>query len=181
MFDIMFMHQKRNEQQRDSFESRPHGPFIPLGSTSNCAARASSLQQMHLLADETVTRALNSAVRSSVKRLHSCFKLVRAKQEKHCLATRQSGRLFSLHIAIIYYGFTVVTLTAPWYCGIGIVLNFITAVGLMVYNYSMYLWLSYSMCAFILNVFRLLFFIQPQIRNSGTVWTTQIKKESSDS
>ncbi len=26
-------------------------------------------------------------------------------------------RLFSLHIAIIYHGFTVVTLTAPWYCG----------------------------------------------------------------
>ncbi len=32
---------------------------------------ASSLEQMRLLADETVTRALNSAVRSSVKRLHS--------------------------------------------------------------------------------------------------------------
>ncbi len=26
-------------------------------------------------------------------------------------------RLFNLHIAIIYHGFTVVTLTAPWYCG----------------------------------------------------------------
>ncbi len=26
-------------------------------------------------------------------------------------------RLFSLQIAIIYHGFTVVTLTAPWYCG----------------------------------------------------------------
>ncbi len=37
-------------------------------------------------------------------------------------------------------------------------LNFIT--GVMVYNYSTYLWLGYNMCAFILNVFRLLFFIQ---------------------
>ncbi len=26
-------------------------------------------------------------------------------------------RLFSLQIAIIYHGFTVVTLTAQWYCG----------------------------------------------------------------
>ncbi len=41
-------------------------------------------------------------------------------------------------------------------CGI-FTLNFIT--GVKVYNYSKYVWLSYSMCAFILNVFRL-FFIQ---------------------
>ncbi len=37
-------------------------------------------------------------------------------------------------------------------------LNFITEV--MVYNYCTYLWLGYSMCAFIPNVFRLQFFIQ---------------------
>ncbi len=36
-------------------------------------------------------------------------------------------------------------------------LDFIT--GVKVYNYSKHVWLSYSMCAFILNVFRL-FIIQ---------------------
>ncbi len=40
-------------------------------------------------------------------------------------------RLFNLQITIIYHGFTVVTLNAPWYCGrnvgysYGIVLFFI--------------------------------------------------------
>ncbi len=70
---------------------------------------------------------------------------------------QRDRRLFNLHITIIYHGFT----TAPWYCGRNVgyshTLNSIT--GVMVYNYNKYVWLSYSMCAFILNVFRL-FFIQ---------------------
>ncbi len=41
-------------------------------------------------------------------------------------------------------------------CGI-FTLNFLT--GVNVYNNSKYVWLSFSMCAFLLNVFRL-FFIQ---------------------
>ncbi len=40
----------------------------PLGSKSNCRAARASLEQMH-----SVTRALNRAVRSSVKRLNSAM------------------------------------------------------------------------------------------------------------
>ncbi len=61
------------------------------------------------------------------------------------------------HLPWIYCSNTHCTMVLWQKCGI-FTLNFIT--GVKVYNYSMYVWLSYSMCAFILNVFRLLFFIQ---------------------
>ncbi len=61
------------------------------------------------------------------------------------------------HLPWIYCSNTHCTMVLWQKCGI-FTLNFIT--GVKVYNYSKYVWLSYSMCAFILNVFRLLFFIQ---------------------
>ncbi len=65
---------------------------------------------------------LNSAVRSGAKRFNGDLNdLIKFKgrwnsadkQEKH---NDTVGRLFNLQIAIIYNEFTVLTLTAPWYC-----------------------------------------------------------------
>ncbi len=58
------------------------------------------------------------------------------------------------NLSWIYCSITHCTMVLWQKCGI-FTLNLIT--GIMVYNYSMYLWLSYSISAFILNVFRLLF------------------------
>ncbi len=63
MFDIMFMRHKWNETARLIW-SAPHLSHLSRGGT---------LEQMRLLADETITRALNSAVRSSVKHLNSAM------------------------------------------------------------------------------------------------------------
>ncbi len=77
------------------------------------------LEQTCLLADESWSREHYSAVRPSVKHMNS------AKDTNETVLTKNRNtvpnktvwRLFNLQIAIIYHGFTVVTLTAPWFCG----------------------------------------------------------------
>ncbi len=83
------------------------------------------------------------------------------KQEKHCVQRDSQKAFQSTHLHYLPWIYCNVSNThctmVLWQkCGI-FTLNFIT--GVKVYNYSKYVWLSYSMCAFILNVFRL-FFIQ---------------------
>ncbi len=58
----------KRTKERDSFESR-HMDRLSARIKVKLPRGANSLEQMH-----SVTRALNSAVRSSVKRLHSAMK-----------------------------------------------------------------------------------------------------------
>ncbi len=84
----------------------------------------------------------------------------KAKQEKQCVQRDSQKAFQSTHcyyLPWIYCSNTHCTMVLWQKCGI-FTLNFIT--GVKVYNYSKYVWLSYSMCAFILIVFRLLFFMQ---------------------
>ncbi len=78
--------------------------------------------------------------RSVQRRLKSNAPNVRTQAEhEKTLCNETVRRLFNMHIAIIYHGFTVVTLTALWYCGRNVgysTFNIIT--GVMVYNYSKY-------------------------------------------
>ncbi len=79
-------------------------------------------------------------------------------------------RVVSSYIVSIYIDESLHPYYLPWiYCNVSnthctmvlwqkcgiFTLNFIT--GVKVYNYSKYVWLSYSMCTFILNVIRLFF------------------------
>ncbi len=88
------------------------------------------------------------------------FKLAKAKQEKHCVQPDSQKAFQSTHhhhLPWIYCSKTHCSMVLWQKCGI-FTFNFIT--GVMVYNYNMYLYyILYSICAFILNVCRLLFFI----------------------
>ncbi len=75
--------------------------------------RASWLEQMCLLTDHTTAKqhCLWDPARSAwIQR--------RTQMTQRWQTAENTVRwLFNLQIAIIYHGFTVVTLTAPWYCG----------------------------------------------------------------
>ncbi len=157
------MCQTRNETARLIWIA-PHGSFFSLGSQFKLPRSESSLEQMRLLADETVTRTLSSAVRSSAWiQWWTQMTLIQTslKANRRNTVQRDSQKAFQStrrpHLPWIYCSNIHCTMFLWQKFGI-LKLNFIT--GVMVYNYSTYLWLGYSMCAFILNVFRLLFFIQ---------------------
>ncbi len=115
MLDIMFMCQKRNEAATDL--NRVTRTVYPLGSQFRLPRGTSSLERMCLLGHVITEQRceIQSLEHKPNRRNTECNETVR--------------RLFNLHIAIIYHGFTVVTLTAP--CGI-FTLSCIT--GVMVYN-----------------------------------------------
>ncbi len=135
-----------------------HWPFIRSDQSSNCRAALTHSHVSIKQRCEIQCEALEFS--EEHKRLCGSLKF-KAKQEKHCVQPDSQKAFQSTHchhLPWIYCSNTHCTMVLWHKCGIS-TLNFIT--GVMVYNYySMYLWLSYSMCAFILNVFRLLFFIQ---------------------
>ncbi len=88
--------------------------------------------------------------------------ITQAEHEKDCVQRDSQEAFQSAHrqyLPWIYCNNTYCTMVLRQKCGI-FTLSCIT--GVMVYNYSKYVWLRqlYSMCAFILNGFRLMFFIQ---------------------
>ncbi len=107
----------------------------------------------------TRSREHSAAVRFNEKRLNSAkntngsvvvWSLKPNRRYTVCNETFQSTHLH-------YFPWIYCSNTQCRNVGYSLQLHFIT--GVKVYNYSKYVWLSYSMCAFILRVFRL-FFIQ---------------------
>ncbi len=123
----------------------------PLGSQFKQPRGASSREQMRLLGHVNTKAALWDPV--SEKRLNT------SRTGETLSATRPSED-FSICTSplfiMIYCSNTHCSMVLWQKCGI-FTFNIIT--GVKVYNDSMYVWLIYSMCAFIWDVFRL-FFIQ---------------------
>ncbi len=119
MFDIMFIRQKRNEA-RDSFESR-HTDSLSTRITVQTAARyeltRADLYSLWSRCISSVTCTLSRAVRySQCETLE--FREEHKPNRRNPVCNEMVRRHLNLHIAIIYYGLTVlVTLTAPWHCG----------------------------------------------------------------
>ncbi len=128
--------------------------IYPLGSQFKLPRSASSLEQMRLLADEAVTQT--RAVRSSawIRRWTQMTVIqTNLNPNRRNTVQRESQKAFQFthrHLPCIYCSDIHCT-TVLWQKSGIFTLNFIT--GIIVYNYSMYLWLHYSMCPFILNVF----------------------------
>ncbi len=100
----MFMRQKWNESAR-LIRITSHGPFI-RSDQFKLPRGASSLEQMRLLGH------VNTKQRCETQSVWNDW--TPAGQEKHCVQRRDSQKAFqSAHT----HGFTVVTLTALWYCG----------------------------------------------------------------
>ncbi len=113
--------------------TKPHDSF-KLHHKDSLSARitvqtagVSSLEQMRLLGHvNTKQRCEIQSVWSSAVRSSQCeaalWDPVSVKRLNSAKNTSQTGETLCnetvrrLHIAIIYHGFTVVTLTAPWYC-----------------------------------------------------------------
>ncbi len=84
-----------------------------FGSQFKLPRDASSQEQMRFFGH------VNSTVRSSQCEMLEFSEEHKPNRRSTVCNDETVRRLYNLHIAIIYYGFTVmlVTLTAPWYCG----------------------------------------------------------------
>ncbi len=105
MFDIMFMHAPKAERN-----SATHGSKFKL------ARGASSLEQMRLLGH--VSTKQRSEIQCEMLEFSDKHKLLcdlnysLKPNRRNTVCNETVRRLFDLHIALVYHGFTVVTLIA---------------------------------------------------------------------